>query len=46
MKLSATRHDETNVDRYTFIFNIKYGKTKVFEWHFFGDNNNSLKKLF
>ena len=45
MKLAATRYDETNVDIHPF-FILNMEKPKIFNDIFFGDNNNSLYKLF
>ena len=45
MKLAATRDDETNIDIHPFsILNME--KPKILNGIFFGDNNNSLYKLF
>ena len=41
MKLTATRYDETNVDKHLFLI-LNMEKPKFLNGIFFGDNNNSL----
>ena len=45
MKLAATRYDETNVDIHPFLI-LNMEKPKILSGIFFGDNKNSLYKLF
>ena len=45
MKLAATRYDETNVDMHLFLI-LNMEKSKILNSIFFGDNKNSLYKLF
>ena len=45
MKLAATRYDETNVDIHQFLI-LSIEKLKILSGIFFGDNKNSLYKLF
>ena len=45
MKLTATRYDETNVYILPFLI-LNMEKPKILNGVFFGDNNNSLYKLF
>ena len=45
MKLAATRYDETNVDIHQFLI-LNMEKPKILSGIFFGDNKNSLYKLF
>ena len=45
VKLAATRYGETNVDIHPF-FILNMEKPKIFNDIFFGDNDNSLYKLF
>ena len=45
MKLAATQYDETNIDTHLFLI-LNMEKTKILNGIFFGDNKNSLYKLF
>ena len=45
MKLAATWYDETNVDIHPFL-KLNIEKPKILSGIFFGDNKNSLYKLF
>ena len=45
MKLAATRYNEANVDMHLFLI-VNMEKTKILNSIFFGDNKNSLYKLF
>ena len=45
MRLAATRYDETNVDIHPFLI-LNMEKPKILSGIFFGDNKNSLYKLF
>ena len=45
MRLAATRYDETNVDIHSFLI-LNKEKPKILSGIFFGDNKNSLCKLF
>ena len=45
MRLAATRYDETNINMHLFLI-LNMEKPKILNSIFFGDNKNSLSKLF